>query len=356
MKPSRPALMMSRGHLRVAAGVVLSVAWVSAAAETRVAGDARIAPQLYSVGVAVRDITPDYNKPAKFEVGVEQRIMDAVFRLVPEGYRATPQADLARQLLDAGKSNAEREKLLAGASADAGALITEMVSGMEPGTPEEYVRIPWIWRAAVAAGKRNQTVEMKSVLAASLPKAGEPLREWQAVVIGGGVVNGISLTGAWPGDRLQELLRGEKALKARWDRVPDLAAAMADDEKVKTGTRYDALRILGVESWKKRGAHLTKYLASGTHNEVQQGAIGALNDIKAKEVSPALISGLPHFSDRNRGSALNALLRDEARMTALLDAVAAGRVSATDLGEARVQKLKTATDSKVRARAEKLLR
>jgi hypothetical protein len=145
-------------------------------------------------------------------------------------------------------------------------------------------------------------------------------------------------------------------LKARWDRVPDLAAAMADDEKVKTGTRYDALRILGVESWKKRGAHLTKYLARGTHNEVQQGAIGALNDVQAKEVAPALISGLPNFSDRNRNAALNALLRDDARMGALLDAVAAGRVSAADLGEARAQKLKAATDKKVRARAERLLR
>jgi hypothetical protein len=182
------------------------------------------------------------------------------------------------------------------------------------------------------------------------------LREWQAVVIGGGVVNGISLTGAWPGDRVEELLRGENDLKARWRRVPDLAAAMADDEKVKTGTRYDALRILGVESWKKRGAHLTKYLASGTHNEVQQGAIGALNDVNAREVAPALISALPNFSDRNRNAALNALLRDDARMLALLDAVEAGRIKASDLGEARTQKLKAASDKKVSARAEKLLR
>ena len=209
---------------------------------------------------------------------------------------------------------------------------------------------------AVAGGRRNQTTEMESLLAASLPKAGEPLRDWQAVVIGGGVVHGISLSGAWPGDRLKEILRGENDLSARWKPVPDLAVAMAADERVKPGTRYDALRILGVESWKKRGATLTRYLEAGIHPEVQSGAIGGLNDIRAREVGPALISSLKNLPERNRSAALNALLRDDSRMTALLDAVAAGRLTASDLGEARVQKLETAANRKLRARAEQLLR
>ena len=130
-----------------------------------------------------------------FAVGVEQRIVDAVLRLLPASYKPKPEDALARSLLDATRTNAEREKLLADASSvDAGALIAAMVRDLEPGTPEEYVRIPWIWRAAVAGGRRNQTAEMQSLLAASLPKAGEPLRDWQAVVLGGGVVHGISQT------------------------------------------------------------------------------------------------------------------------------------------------------------------
>ena len=297
-----------------------------------------------------------YNKPAPFDVGVEQRIIDTVLRLLPAGYQPRPEDALARSLLDAAKPSAEREKILADASVDAGVLITAMVKDLEPGTPEEYVRIPWIWRAAVAAGRRNHTAEMKSLLAASLPKADEPLRDWQAVVLGGGVVHGISLTGGWPADRLKEILRGEKDLSARWKRVPDMAVTMAADESVKTGTRYDALRILGVESWNTRGATLTKYLGAGIHAEVQQGAIGALNDMRAKEVGPVLIAALKNFSDRNRNSALNALLRDDSRMAALLDAVAAGRLTASDIGDARVQKLKTAENKKIRARAEQLLR
>jgi hypothetical protein len=276
--------------------------------------------------------------------------------LVPAAYQTTPEDVTARQILDATKSNAEREKTIAEATVDPGRLIAALARDLEPGTPEEYVRIPWIWRVAVAAGKRNQLVEMRSVLEASLPKLNEPLREWQAVVIGGGVVNGISQAGAWPGDRLAEVLRGEKDLNARWLRVPDLAAAMAADERVKPGTRYDALRILGVESWARRGDTLTKYLAEGTEAEVQQGAIGALSDMKASEVGGVLIAGLKHFSGRNRNAALNALLRDDARMSALLDAVAAGQLTTSDLGDARVQKLKTAENEKIRSRAEQLLR
>jgi hypothetical protein len=198
--------------------------------------------------------------------------------------------------------------------------------------------------------------EMKSVLSASLPKVVEPLREWQAVVIGGGVVHGIGLSGAWPGDRLAEILRGEKDLRARWERVPDLAATMAADEHVKPGTRYDALRILGVESWSRRGATLSKYLAAGTEAEVQQGAIGALSDIRAKQVGPVLMAALTHLTGRNRNAALNALVREETRMSMLLDAVAAGRLTASDLGDARVQKLKTAESKKIRARSEQILR
>ena len=40
------------------------------------------------------------------------------------------------------------------------------------------------------------------LLDASLPKRGEPLRDWQAVVVGGGAVNGISLEGGWPARRV----------------------------------------------------------------------------------------------------------------------------------------------------------
>jgi hypothetical protein len=58
-----------------------------------------------------------------------------------------------------------------------------------------------------------------------------------------------------------------------------------------------------------------------------------------------LISGLGHYSKPNREFALDALVRDDQRRGALLDALAAGRVTEGELGEPRLQKLKSARGS-----------
>src|SRR5688572_1522312 len=61
----------------------------------------------------------------------------------------------AKQILDASKPGAEREAVIAAHAGRAGEIMAAMVSDLQPGTPEEYKRIPWIWRVAIAAGKRN---------------------------------------------------------------------------------------------------------------------------------------------------------------------------------------------------------
>jgi putative membrane-bound dehydrogenase-like protein len=230
------------------------------------------------------------------------------------------------------------------------ALTADLKSGAD-----EYRRIPWIWRVAIAAGKRNDTGEIHRILDFTLPKNNEPLREWQAVVIGGGIVNGLGLVGVWPRERVEEILEGDAELLARWQRANDLASKMADDETVKTGTRYDALRMVAMDSWKKSGGQLTKYLAKGVNGELQQGAISGLSDMKSPEVAPALAAGLGHYSKSNREFALDALVRDEARVGALLDELAAGRVTKADLGEQRLEKLNKVSDAKIRARVKQLV-
>ena len=55
---------------------------------------------------------------------------------------------------------------------------------------------------------------------------------------------------------------------------------MADDEKVPTGTRYDALRIVALDSWKDAEPRLTKYLAKSANAELQQGAVSGLMDVE----------------------------------------------------------------------------
>ena len=262
---------------------------------------------------------------------------------------------VAKAILDETKPAAEREALINTHTNLAAALIAEMTRGLKPGDTEEYPRIPWIWRVAIKAGKQNQPDQIRHILEVSLPQGEEDLRDWQAVGIGGGLINGLSQLQLWPGDRLGEIVAPDPALQKRWVRSLNLAAAMGDDSSVPTGTRYDALRMLGVEPYEKRGLQLTGYLGRRANEELQMGAISALADMRSPRSTAALLSGIDHYSMPNRNLALDALLRDEPRQSALLDAVAAGRVTVLQLGEKRIQTLKAAANPELRARAEKLL-
>lgn len=248
-------------------------------------------------------------------------------------------AAVAKVILDKSLSNEAREAAVRANPQFAAELIAEMTRDLTPGTPAEYERIPWIWRVAVACGRRDDAGQMKKVLAVSLPAEAQPLRDWQAVVIGGGIINGASDRGHWPAQRVAEVLAGDDALLKRYHRSLDLASAMTDDEKVPAPTRYDALRMLGAEPWEKRGAQLTRYLAKGTHEELQAGAVAGVGDVDSPGATAALIAALPHLEGNNRNAALDKLLRNEQRAASLAEAIDAGRIDRSWLGEARAKNL-----------------
>jgi putative membrane-bound dehydrogenase-like protein len=267
----------------------------------------------------------------------------------------TDPAELARQILDDKVPAANRQALIGKYPDAAAELVAALVADLRPGTPEEYRRIPWIWRVAVAAGKRNDAGQLRRLLAVALPKAHEPLRDWQAVAVGGGIINGLSLQGIWPGERLPELLKGDAGLTERWLRSLPRAATMADNERVPTGTRYDALRMIALDDWERCGPQLTKYLARGVHEELQMGAISGLSDTTSPQVAPLLLGRLEHFSAGNRKLALDALLRTEVRTAALVEALEQGRVKPAALSDKHKETLRTLKDDKLRARAARVL-
>lgn len=234
---------------------------------------------------------------------------------------------VARFILDASKSDAARTAAVQSNPQFAAALIQEMTRDLTPGTPEEYVRIPWIWRVAIAAGKRNDASQLAAVIAASVPAAGEPLRDWQAVVLGGGVINGLSQRNLWPAERISEVLRGHAELQARWERALDLAAEMADNQKIPDGTRYDALRMIALQGWAKRGAQLTRHLAKGVSAELQMGAVSGLADIDDAQADDALLNALLYLEGHNRELALDAFMRNSRRHRLLAEAVLKKQVS-----------------------------
>jgi putative membrane-bound dehydrogenase-like protein len=227
--------------------------------------------------------------------------------LKPDELARTPAA-VAAVILDPAKSTAAREVAVTANPQFSADLIVELTRDLTAGTPDEYKRIPWIWRVAIAAGKRNDAAMLKKMLDVSLPKSDEPLRDWQAVVVGGGIINGISQQGAWPGDRLLEIIGDDADLKSRWQRALDLASTMTDNEKTPPGTRYDALRMLGVEPWEKRGEQLARYLKN-ENAELQMGAVSGLADVKSPEASSALKAALPTLTEKNRNLAEEGLKR-----------------------------------------------
>lgn len=262
---------------------------------------------------------------------------------------------LAKKILEDGQPAAERQAIIRRHPELAAELLAAMVADLKPGVPEEYRRIPWIWQVTVAAGRRNQTEQLRRIVEIALPKLGEPLRDWQAVVIGGGVINGISLQNVWPKQRMGEILAGNKDLTARWDKSLSLAAAMVDNEKTPIPTRYDALRIIGLDAWERSGAQLTKYLGKGVNDELQMGAISGLADLDAPPVAETLLSGLGHYSDANRKLALNALLRTDARTASLLDALEQNKVKPAQLDPTHRKALREHANDALRSRAMRLL-
>jgi hypothetical protein len=105
-----------------------------------------------------------------------------------------------------------------------------------------------------------------------------------------------------------------------------LAEKMADDPAVATGTRYDALRILGVGEWEAHGRHLVKYLDKNADDELNMGAVSGLSDIDSPEVAGALITAFVDLNTDNRRLAAEALLRTDERAQAFKAAVASGAV------------------------------
>ena len=200
---------------------------------------------------------------------------------------------VSRQILDDTLPADKRQQLAAAQADRAAEVIAAMVADL-PGDnqQEEYRRIPWIWRVAIAAGRKNEAKPLATLLAATLPKEGGSLRDWQVVVIGGGIINGISLQGAWPKPRLEELLGRDEGLRRRWRQAIEAASVMADDAKVKTGTRYDALRMMALDPTEEHVAQLAKYLAKDSDEELQMGAVSGLADIESEAVAGLLAAAL----------------------------------------------------------------
>ena len=270
--------------------------------------------------------------------------------------RETPAA-IAAFLIDDANLSVDREKLIAAHLDKAAEIIPLMTIGLpeESGSKEEYRRIPWIWRVAIAVGKTTNIDQHRSVLKASLPETGERLEHWQAVVIGGGLINGIGMSGKWPLDEFVRIIGDDTTLKATWQNALNLSSVMADDETVSTGTRYDALRMVAMRDVKISLPHLVRYLQKDIHEELQMGAISGISDVQDDAVAALLISGYVHFSEANRKLTIGALLRNEARCLETLNAIASKKLPPKLRKDELIEELRKHNSAAVRQRTAEVL-
>lgn len=239
-------------------------------------------------------------------------------------------------------------------SVDPVTKIKSLVAKVKVGTVDEYREIPAIWREAIALGKRNQANEIRKLLEASLPEKGEVLQRWQAVVIGGGIINGITIAGDWPRSRIETILKDDVKLTVRWKQALLQSVKMADDPQIKSGTRYDALRMIAMLDYEICEAQLKRYLADSKRAELQMGAVSGLGDIDCKESTLLLINVIPKLNQRNRKLALEALLRTETRELALLEAIQMQKISAKLIDVTIQKQLTEHSNTKIQKQAKQL--
>lgn len=262
-------------------------------------------------------------------------------------------AEIAARLIDDKFPATDRERLIAANLEKAAEIIPLMAVGLpeESGSKEEYRRIPWIWRVAIAVGRAADAENIKAVLRASLPASEKPLEHWQSVVIGGGLVNGLTRAGHWPDEVLKTILEGEQSLQTAWDHALIESSTMADDESVPTGTRYDALRMVALRDWSIAKPQLEKYLQKGIQDELQMGAASGLADVHDAHAAEMLIGAYEYLSARNRKLALEGMLRDNAKILLTLQAIENSRLPAELKKNEMVLKLRDHSNAEIRTQA-----
>jgi hypothetical protein len=102
--------------------------------------------------------------------------------------------ELASWLLNDSLPASDRDAAITAALPQAEQILPLLIAGLPntTGSAEEYRRIPWIWRLSVASAKNGNKSQIQSLLLLALPAPDSPLQHWQAVVIGGGLINGVT--------------------------------------------------------------------------------------------------------------------------------------------------------------------
>ena len=135
----------------------------------------------------------------------------------------------------------------------------------------------------------------------------------------------------------------------------DRARTVATDPAAPEDARAGAVRLLGTTTFAQNGPALLPMLDVGTAQSMQLAAVSALDEFPDPKVGDELVKRFATFSPEVRAAALSALLKRPDRATALLQAIANGKLHAIDVPSAQAAFLRKHPNSQVRLLAQKVL-
>jgi len=236
--------------------------------------------------------------------------------------------DIAAEILDQSDPD-KRESLISKNKSSAKELIIQWTQDLVPyeqrakDTDLEYQRIPSIWRVAILAVRDPATKDqvLPELVELALPSASGKMRDWQSVVLGGAIINGLGLEKLWPKVELEKLISEHPAWKPRWERALELSKSDAYDAKIPAGTRYDAIRVLAMLPAEQALTKITPFLDDkatdpAIQEELQMGAVSALSDIEHPGMMEPLLAAYTKLALGNQALAREAMQRTDQRKLA----------------------------------------
>jgi putative membrane-bound dehydrogenase-like protein len=240
-------------------------------------------------------------------------------------------AEAAEQLLAEGLDPSQRQRIIDRFWPKADQIVQRW-SKQQPWSAEDQVRwIPTIWMLTNRACKSGDQELARRVLDAAIPTVDGAIEDWRVVVLGGAVVGGLSDSITWPRPIIEGWMKSDPQMLARWQRVLRFSIEKAADERTSTGTRYDALRLVGMLPDEQAIAALQPYWDRGVHEELRMGAISAASDIDSPQAIPLLLASAKNESGHLRSLAIDGLLRTRSGRNALVEGLQMGSLLADAL-------------------------
>ena len=198
----------------------------------------------------------------------------------------------------------------------------------------------WIRLAVLSSlGDIDQQFEALEVLA----ETNEPLVESLLASLGRTV-------------RLRDYVRAGTNTDRVLVRMLQASGRTALDSRASVSARAEAARVLSLGAWDNARGPLAELLSGKHPAELQIAALSALDPFDTPDVGALIVAHWTGFTPRVRAAATGVLFARLERISPMLDAIDAGKISPSDVDPARLKQLATGdADASLRQRAARVL-